>query len=135
MSSCEHISNEMSERETDQELVHELWAYHEAFRRMGFSADDIFLSFNVIDPAGREVVGVVLMTQGMEFAVSARPVEDPKAFIQLWLTFIDSFEKRERDDAELLAIWDNSHAKSSFIPLVTALQAKGIQLPIHNRSN
>lgn len=113
---------------TDQEIIHVLWTCHEAFRRLGFPADDIFISCAVIDPAtGQKTAGVVLMTQGKQFGIHTRPVRDPEAFLKKWVAFAEGLHLRKPDDKELMDIWEKSEIRMQAGELVGRLLLKGIR--------
>jgi hypothetical protein len=113
---------------TDQEIIHVLWTCHEAFRRLGFSADDIFVSCAVIDPqTQRKTVGVVLMTQGRQFGIHTRPVADPEAFLKKWAEFAEGLRHGRPNDTELSGIWEKSEILARAGTLVGQLLLKGIR--------
>ena len=112
---------------TEQEIIHALWTCHEAFRRLGFSADDIYVSCNVLDPHTKKMnAGSILRTQGKEFSIYIAPVDDPKAFLMKWVAFAEAMPNRQPDDKELADIWAKSAVRTRGIELIMALEAKGI---------
>jgi hypothetical protein len=106
----------------------ELWTYHEALRRIGFKADDIYLGYPILAPDGCETIGVVLRAQGLEFALHGRPHDNPNEFFSKWRTFVESLAKRDRNDPELTETWEKSWVRLNAVELIAKLQAKGFSI-------
>ena len=108
-------------------IVEWTWATHEGLRRLGFEADEIFVSTE----SDGEVV-VRLFTQGKEFnmridGLRGLPKEE---FERIWPEFADKFNKSAFDEEKLFRILDSWLALvGGAVPFVTAIMAKGIRLP------
>lgn len=109
-----------------QTILHEVWAIHQAFRKLGFSADNIFVTNDGIDRArGIVCVSVVLKTHGTLFCVTTDPVDDYDQFRTEWLAFLET-ANTHMSELELARIWARSHVSKQTVALVHALMAKGI---------
>ena len=101
-----------------------VWTLHEALRRLGFLAEDIFVH---ADPVG--TVAVELRTQGKSFNIVVGPSGMTQAgFVAAWYDFATNLSSNKISQDDLVKHWDESRAKhdSSF---VTALIKAGFTFP------
>jgi hypothetical protein len=111
-------------------IVCETWACHEAFRRTGFSADDIY----VLPDCNDGEVYVQLQAQGKEFnvrvGIRGMPVAEFHEKWQQWCVDIKNIA-----EAELLEIWESSAIRRQAVQLVADLMVKGFRLSGHEALN
>lgn len=104
--------------------VKEALGYFEAFRRLGFPADDIYFA---LGPKGQ--AQTILRSQGLQFACDVgflpKVYHTEKAAGALWAEASTLWN--EAEDAETKAIWESSHARSNAIPFLVALHEKGFR--------
>lgn len=109
-------------------LLEMAWATHEAFRRLGFAADDIFVLTTEADE-----LFVQLKTQGKEFNVRVGPLGElsHETFNARWLSFVDRINGRTFADDLLQQIFDRwlEHETGGAMSFINAVMAKGIKLP------
>lgn len=116
------------------EPVRHAWAGHEAFRRLGFGADDIFtIVARSANNDGKFAMHSTLRTQGKEFnivcgvyASQAEAERDFKAFADfrnLFMTECFSESELQKIFREALASWGGGTA------LVNGLMERGFLLP------
>ncbi len=102
--------------------VKEALGYFEAFRRLGFPADDIYFA---LGPKGQ--AQTILRSQGLQFACNVgflpKRYHTEKASAALWTEAGTLWN--EAEDAETEAIWEASHARNNAIPFMLALHEKG----------
>jgi hypothetical protein len=116
----------------DEEYV-EVFGCHEALRRLGFSADDIYVVPGISAKFKERCLHVVLKTQGKEYVITAARLKTPKEDEQVrdeWLSTIDII-KRARPDQQQ-RIWAASAMGadvSTFQALALSLLTKGFALP------
>jgi len=106
--------------------VREAICYHEAFRRLGFLPDDIWVGTN---STGQ--VTVELHAQGKVFTTIAGVCEsakDEQLFGVLWLKAMHLVI--ESTDEELQEIWESSFVKKNFIDFAKSMWEKGFEFPI-----
>lgn len=101
-----------------------VWTIHEALRRLGFPADDIFVH---ADPFG--TVAVELRTQGKSFSIVVGPSGlTQAAFVSAWYDFAVALSSNKVSQEALAKHWDESRAKHD-ASFVTALLAAGFTFP------
>lgn len=106
----------------------EALATFEAFRRLGFPADDIFFE-DVIDPQDQQRAMLCeLRTQGKTFAVIVGPSDDSTMArlddAAAWWNSVDPASRLcER-------IWEGSAIRGHSVGFLMAIIAKGITLPV-----
>lgn len=107
-----------------------LWIAHEAFRRLGFSSDDIYVvphkspHFNVL----MKMVSCVLKTQGKEFVWSCGSYteeKDQKAIISEWVEFATQLNSGKIPEKDLQELWKEWPVPGSISTLIQALSQKG----------
>lgn len=105
------------------EVLNEALGFFEAFRRIGFSADDLFLGSDSWQ------VFLAVQAQGRQFIAICGPYEGPEAELltrwrekATWWNQTASSEERE-------ALWNRSFARNNAFDLVTGLIRKGFDLP------
>lgn len=108
-------------------LVENLWAGHEALRRCGFSADDIFVS---LGKEGQPVFSQ-LRIDGKEFNITCGVLDmDPDRLTELWEEFVTKFNGAEFDDDVLHDVFMTALGKwGGAMRLLTALAKRGIDAP------
>jgi hypothetical protein len=108
------------------EVIREALCLHEAFRRLGFPSEDIY----VLGPqAGR--IGVAVQKTGKSFAVEVGQqchLSD-EAFEKLWDRAVVWFNEEASED-ELQEMWENSKVLKNSTLLVSELQARGFPLSL-----
>lgn len=100
----------LSVRSTYPAVLLDARCCHEAFRRFGFSADDIFMHVaQNVDAPGTPWLFAVLKAQGKTFTITVGPLEglEPEELLRLWTALAADFNARDRQDAELIEIWEN----------------------------
>jgi hypothetical protein len=104
----------------------------ETLRRFGFESDDIFFHQNADERRGPEPRGmmfVVLMTQGKQFSIRVGVVDMPyEAWKVAWEAVATA--ARDRNVEEVDRIVHESEAFRLKVPLMMAIQAKGIRVPV-----
>ena len=106
----------------------ECLAFHEAFRRLNFSSNDIFVYF------GRQGVKVVLRTQGKEFVVAVDDRDWPcgtEERIKQWSEAVRAWNG-SMTDAERKSIYE-SCVIGRATELIVALDRKGIKYTTDKR--
>lgn len=109
--------------------IKEALAMHEALRRLGFSAESIFTSYHETQ------VSTLLMAQGrVAFVISCgEPGMSKETFAELWRRACCLWNGTEpgMTGTTREIIYENSQiVKYGLLPMVSALQAKGIEVPI-----
>jgi len=102
----------------------EAYATHEAFRRLGFSSDQIFVHRN---PAPLLDLMVVVRHHGTQFAVSVGRVEDD--WQTRWGDMV-ALVRSDPGDHDLRHIWESSLISRHTVGLILDLEAKGIEPPL-----
>lgn len=113
---------------------------HEAFRRCGFSPDDIFWHLNPDPsyPAGTDTFGkpgtremfVVLKTQGKDFSVNVGKVRmSHEEWEVAWKAVCTAVLERKVSDSDFQVMWESSMAYRDKVGFVLAIGAKGIEIP------
>ncbi len=123
----------MTLRSEYPEILLDAWCCHEAFRRFGFSADEIFMhvSQNGEQP-GAPWLFSVLKAQGKEFTITIGPLGDqtPEALMALWHQFAAVTNARSPDDAEMQEIWEKGIIwRIGPTNLAMGLMNKGFRFP------
>lgn len=120
-------------------VILETLCCHEALRRCGFAADDIFVelarsgdaSQALMDndaPIGTLFVHVVLKAQCRQFVIAVgRWDGTDKAFAKGWSKAVAWFNSAAQ--SEVRPIWDASTISHRLVKLVTALTIKGFTVP------
>lgn len=109
---------------TLEETLNEALGFNEAFRRLHFSPDELFVC---ADP---EKIFVALRTQGLEFIAVCGPnsISSDAELIQRWDERCHWWNVTATDD-EREALWDRSFARARSGELVVKLVLKGFILP------
>lgn len=98
---------------------------HEAFRKLGFPSDDIFIG------AIQGIAWVVLRTQGKEFKVgAARTSRLQKEFEGLWSKTAQAIIDGKVSNDDLNRIFLETLVVKDSVRFVAAVLAKGINLPV-----
>ncbi len=113
-------------------FVREAWAVFECFRRLGFSADDIFIEVcNTVNaaPAPGLALNVILRTQGRTCTITCSTkltelaAQDLLAQVRKFLPVTQFPEKRLKEILYGSFVWANK------VELVTMLSHKGFTFP------
>lgn len=106
------------------DVLNEGLGFFEAFRRMGFPAEELFLG---LDPFK---VFIVLRSQGKEFVAICGPFVggDERALYDAW-TAKAKWWNGDATHEERSALWDRSFAKNHAFDLATSMMVKGFVLP------
>lgn len=105
--------------------VRELWALHNAFRRLGFPADDIYMCPDTILHGETGYAGIQVSQNGKTFAVSVPRDSTAEELVKEWDRFCAQLP--EFKDWELNAIYVASFAREAGAGIVIGLQAKGFK--------
>jgi hypothetical protein len=117
-------------------LYVECWAWQQAFRKLGFPSENIFVSINRNGaiPDSPPWVFVLLRAQGLEFTVPAGPFDvTEQEFAAKWTEFCDAFNAGKIDESDLMAEY-NERMADKHVLLVESMVRKGFRIPGH-RSN
>lgn len=116
------------------EGVQYAWCAHQAFRRLGFKADDIWL---IIAKAGDDNeqlhAFMTLKTQGKEIHVDCGRA-DEKTFPELWKSFCKAFNENKFREKALRKVFDASNFTTHTAQFVMLLLNRGFQIPSANRN-
>lgn len=109
----------------------------EVLRRFGFEPDVIFFHQNTTatpyEPAG--MMFVVLRTQKKEFTIRVGVVELPyDEWTVAWKAVVEAIVERRIEEADVDRIVEESEAFRHKVQLMMAIQARGIRVPVMNRS-
>lgn len=133
------------------EAILEAWSTHEAFRRLGFSSDEIFFGANrpakmgltpilkhepgftvCVSEANYWQVVCVLKTHGREFVVTCGWMPkriSHKKILSIWSDFVERFNAGKLEDGYLQGVWEKSAVKNTAFELVAALLRADIVPP------
>lgn len=115
------------------EPIRKLWVIHEAFRRLGFSSDDIYVGqhnepvWGVTTPT----LNCTLKTQEKEFVVSIahyKKGEIWRAFDE-WTDFVTKMTNGEFSERDLMELFHEWPFPGTMTQFVMALTVKGFKLP------
>jgi hypothetical protein len=104
----------------------------EMLRRFGFASADIFFHQNAAEPPGgpepRGMMFVVLQTQGKEFSARVGAVDMPyEVWKSTWEAVVTAANENRVEEVDRIVT--ESEAFRLKIPLMLAIQAKGIRVP------
>ena len=110
----------------------EALATFEAFRRLGFAADDIFFE-PLLDPTTKQkVYAVALHTQGKVFSVAVGLLDDGlpdrMAAAAAW------WNAQEPQNRFCERIWEGSHVRANAVDLLVVLHQRGFKIPANQVS-
>ena len=111
------------------------WAIWEALRRLGFTADDIWVQIagNEAAPESGYWMFVVLKTQDKEFVIHIMPLGEltPKRTMKLWKAFSGMIAGGRFDEGTMHGAYAHYflQREPGAASLITALTAKGFVLP------
>ncbi len=117
--------------ESTQKVLYRALGMFEAYRRLGFSADDIFISFNALKRRNTYQVLQELHTQEKAFRVSCGVVHGSQEnLIQTWMKLGEWWNHGAQEE-ERQKIYDVAwpELKVSHAGLVGAILAKGLVIP------
>jgi hypothetical protein len=103
----------------------------EGFRRIGFSADDLFLTVSrSVELDGAVACFCVLKTQGKEFSVLCGPIPngDANAFSREYAAICEAMPSGI-PQADMDRIWQESEIYEKSLEFIVALKAKGFRIP------
>jgi len=113
----------------------EALAYREAFRRLGFPSEQIFILVQQLrDTAGFVSIGMELRHPGppflKKFLCDVAIVRDnPEHLEVLWRRAVILWSNNATSNEERDEVWNRSHVKKNLLLLRHALIAKGIPIP------
>jgi hypothetical protein len=101
----------------------------EGFRRIGFSADDLYLEVAMSPELDAIACFCTLKTQGKYFRVLCGPVPggDANAFSREYMAICDAQTEISQADAD--RIWQESEVFLLRSEFIAALKAKGFRIP------
>jgi hypothetical protein len=106
----------------------EAWAFHEAYRRLGFPADVVFISTDGKD--GHVQLNVCLCTHGQEVVATAGFLADTIASVRAtWTEVATAIADGRVSTAALLRMWTTSMANAQICAMPFVLLKKGIPMP------
>lgn len=109
---------------TLDEVLEEALCWHEAFRRLGFQSEDLFIA---ADP---EDIMVILRTQGLEFVGLAGPYAGPKEnLMELWERKTEEWNSIPASTGWHDRLWNKSFVANHSSELCLKLVKKGFALP------
>lgn len=119
------------------QLIQDAWALWQAFRKLGFTADEIDFTISkahpTLDPSMRLWLFLVLTTQGKTFTAYIGPlgVLSPDRTNELWRTWARTLNAGEFDEAKLWTLYRTRFLEREPGPatLLISLKAKGFVLP------
>lgn len=112
-------------------VLKEALAMHEAFRRMGFAAAEIFIAPG-LGASGDEVL-MVLKAQGLTYAVSCGSVaESEREVVAAWVVAAAKWDDKSLSDEWRLEIWAKSLARRDLVAMIGRMFGKGFRVPIGN---
>lgn len=112
------------------EVIREALCCHEAFRRLGFTPDQIEVGSGIDARTSQRGLFVRLHPKDQEkpFIVTLGRCDwAPEDLNQVWLSAIELF--KTRPEAELQELWKTSGILREAAGLVAALHARGIAIP------
>lgn len=114
-------------------VVRNVLGTHEVFRKLGFSADDLYVSLNRTPevPVTQVGVFVILKTQGREFSVTCGgwPMGKDDELQALWNRAVDAYNSGDLSDRDGQRILEESPAFRRAPELLLLLKDKGFQIP------
>jgi hypothetical protein len=111
-------------------VVREALSVHQVLRRLGFSADDIYVAPG---HTAADSLHVVLRTQGKQWAIALGPqTVDGPAMRDMWLRAIEY--ARTAPEAELVAMFDGSVIQKQIALVAWSISQRGIELPLASAS-
>lgn len=103
----------------------EALATHEFFRKLGFSADNIFIHLRIDG-----MLMVILEDQGKRFAVNVHRTQLTEDELRKqWPELVEKINRGEVPQEELDAAWVNSYIFANKVDAVAALILKGFHCP------
>lgn len=115
------------------QAVYEAWACHEAFRRLGFSADDIYvIGQPSANNGGRPAIHSVLRTQGRELVVICgvyETEEELKEVLNKYGIFLELYNAGLMSESKMRQRYERSMVGQDRLGFVGAIQRKGIRIP------
>jgi hypothetical protein len=110
--------------ELEQYLLEAL-SYFEAFRRLGFRSDDIYLAIG-----GREapvIVQIVLQAQGKSFSCNVAVVPKSRDEVQAaWKMAAEIWNTAAEEERKM--VWRKSHVLRNSVDFLAALISKGFSI-------
>jgi hypothetical protein len=106
------------------------WAWHQTFRRLGFSADDIYVEIarNGSIEACPLFIFMSLISQGRKFSAAIGPAVEPESVIaQRWTALCEAFNAKQIDEGDLATAYEARMAHLH-VSIVNALLNKGFDL-------
>lgn len=119
MSEGERADDEQMQRLADKQV-----ATHEALRRLGFPAGDIYV---LVSPDSG-LVRTLLRTQGKEWvcAYPGAPAVDPRRYEAFWTRTAEDFNAGRRDGE---AVYRENVSENVLLMMATSLRQAGFVLP------
>lgn len=118
------------EKVSVEEMCGLLLVHHEALRRLGFSADDIYVAFGILNPnTGEKACGVALRTQGKEWngGISACAASDSEV-AEAWKKYAaEAVQWYGNEKFNLL--WTEHMPLERLEEIAMSVALKGIELP------
>jgi hypothetical protein len=109
--------------------IREYFGYHELFRRLGFSPDELIPLVGPLEDGGPEdQLFFVLESQGKRFTAMCGQVKDFATFNADLAVFVDALQKKTISDADLKLMWEWSSCRANVVEILEAVRAKGFEI-------
>lgn len=108
------------------------WAWHQAFRKLGFKSEDIYVQFalNGDLPGAPLSVFCTLRTQGLDHSIYIALCPDVEAFKARWVELIDVWNEKGLDEDSCIEAYEEAiMAAGGAHGFVTGLLERGFKLP------
>lgn len=116
----------MNNYESVSPAMREMLATHDAFRKLGFTPDDIFVHYN----SDGTVLVAVHGKDDREFAVTCGHVDlSREGFVREWTRVVEAVRSASFPQADLDRMWIESLVYRERVTFVASLVAKGVYVP------
>jgi hypothetical protein len=110
-------------------VLREALATHEAFRKLHYSADDIYIALNSGPKELKELIQIsmVLRSGGKQFTVTIGFVKESPAEVQkLWDDLGEKWNKTWTEE-QRKALWEGSSIRKNSVAFMAAFVSKGFE--------
>ena len=127
---CNEVESEGASLSTYPHPIRVALATFEAFRRLGFVADDIYFAARMRSAGNPEEhgIGILLRVRGREFGVYSGDLDLPRdQAIVMWKAAAHRWATCS--EAERQSVWQESGLAAMGVPMIVGLAQKGIFIP------
>ena len=121
------------EPQRPSQTIGRAWAFYEAFRRLGYKHEQVWVSVNPDVLTGHLTFYTVLLPDGESgprFNVAAGPVYDADALEREWQQWKTAIADGDVPESKLSALWfEHFPTEHELMSLVEALHTKGMRTP------